>query len=70
MKRYFEKKDKLSHQGNLFYEKNRDVLLAKSTLNQQNRNHERKMYKQQVKEPYEKIEDLTQAIQMLTTANS
>ena len=28
----------------------RDVLLAKSKLNQQSRNYERKMYKQQVEE--------------------
>ena len=30
--------------------KNRDVLLAKSKLNQQNRNYEKKMYKQQMEE--------------------
>ena len=42
MKRYFENKDKLSNQRKIFYEKNRDVLLAKSKLNQQNRNYERK----------------------------
>ena len=50
MKRYFENKDKLSNQRKLYYEKNRDVLLAKSKLNQQNRNYERKMYKQQMEE--------------------
>ena len=37
MKRYYENKDKLSNQRKLYYEKNRDVLLAKSKINQQNR---------------------------------
>ena len=41
MKRYFENKDKILNQRKLYYEKNRDVLLAKSELNQQNRNYER-----------------------------
>ena len=50
MKRYYEKNDKLSNQRKLFYEKNRDKLLAKSKLNQINRNYERKFYKQQVEE--------------------
>ena len=44
MKRYYENKDKLSNQRKLYYEKIRDVLLAKSKLNQQNRNFERKIY--------------------------
>ena len=64
MKRYYEKKDKLSNQRKLYYEKIRDVLLAKSKLNQQNRNYERKLYKQQVEELNKKLEDLTQAIEM------
>ena len=46
---------------------NRDVLLAKSKLNQQNRNYERKIYKQQVQELNQKLQDLTQAIEMLKT---
>ena len=50
MKRYYDNKDKLSNQRKLSYEKNRDVLLANSKLHQQNRNYERQMYKQQVKE--------------------
>ena len=50
MKRYYENKDKLSNQRKLFYEKNRDVLHAKSKLNQHNRNYETKLYKQQVEE--------------------
>ena len=50
MKRYYENKDKISNQRKLYYEKNRDVLLAKSKSNQQNRNYERKIYKQQVEE--------------------
>ena len=43
MKPYYENKDKLSNQRKIYYEKNRDVLLAKSDLNQQNRNYERKI---------------------------
>ena len=34
MKRFYEIKDKLSNQRKLYYEKNTDVLLAKSKLNQ------------------------------------
>ena len=70
MKRYYENKDKLSNQRKLYYEKNRDVLLAKSKLNQQNRNYEKKIYKQQVQELNQKLQDLTQAIEMLKTPNS
>ena len=65
MKRYYENKDKLSNQRKLYYEKNRDVLLAESKINQQNRNCERKIYKQQVEELNKKLEDLTQSIEML-----
>ena len=43
MKRYYENKDKLTNQRKLYYEKNKDVLLTKSKLNQQNRNYERKI---------------------------
>ena len=43
------------------------MLLAKSKLNQQNRNYERKIYKQQVEELNKKLEDLKQAIEMLKT---
>ena len=50
MKRYYENKDKLSNQRKVYYEKNRDVLRAKSKLNQQNRNYERKINKQKVEE--------------------
>ena len=70
MKRYYENKDKLSNQRKLYYEKNRDVLPARSKLNQQNRNYERKLYKQQVEELNKTLEDLTQAVEMLKTANS
>ena len=70
MKRYYENKDKLSNQRKLYYEKNRDILLAKSKLSQQNGNSERKIYKQQVEELNKKLEDLTQAIEMLKTPNS
>ena len=37
-RRYYENKDKISIQHKIYYEKNRDVLLAKSKINQQNRN--------------------------------
>ena len=67
MKRYYENKDKISNQRKLYYEKNRDVLLAKSKINQQNRNFERKKYKKQVEELNKKLEDLTQAIEVLKT---
>ena len=66
MKRYYENKDKSSNQRKLYYKKNRDVLLAKSKINQQNRNYERKIYKQQV-ELDKKLEYLTQSIEMLKT---
>ena len=46
------------------------MLLAKYKLNQQNRKYERKIYKQQVEELSKKLEDLTQAIEMLRAPNS
>ena len=46
LKRHYENKDKLSNQQKLFCEKNKDLLLAKSKLNQQIRNYERKIYEQ------------------------
>ena len=70
MTRYYENKEKLSNQRKLYYEKNREVLLAKSKLNQQNRKYERKIYKQQIEDLNKKLEDLTQAIEMLKTPNS
>ena len=66
-KRDNENKDKISNQHKKYYEKNRVVLLAKSKLNQQKRNYERKIYKQQVQELNQKLQDLTQAIEMLKT---
>ena len=69
MKRYYENKDKLSNQQNLYYENNRDVLFAKSKLNQQNRKIERKIYKQQIEEPNKKLKDITQASELLKTPN-
>ena len=65
MKRYYENKDKLSIQRNFYYEKNRDVVLAKSKLNQQNRNYERIINKQQIEELNKNSEDLTKAFEML-----
>ena len=70
MRLYYENKDKLSNQRKLYYEKNRDVLLAKSKLIQQNRNYERKIHKKQIEELNEKLEDSTQAIEMLKAPNS
>ena len=61
MKRYYEIKDKLSIQRKLYYEKNRDVLLAKSKINQQNR----KSRTQQTKGLNNKTEELTQAMETL-----
>ena len=62
---------KKNHQiSELYYEKNRDVLLAKSKLNKQKRKCERKIYKQQTEKLNKKLEDLTQAIEMLKTPNS
>ena len=57
MNHYYQNKDKRSNQRKLYFEKNRDVLLAKSKLNQQNRNYERKKYKQQVEELNKKLEE-------------
>ena len=70
MKRYYENKHKLSNQRKLYYEKNTDVLLAKSKLNQQNRNYGRRIYKEQIQELNKKLEGLTQAIELLKTPNS
>ena len=70
MKRYYENKDKLSNQRKLFCEEIRDVLVAKSKLNQQNKNYERKIYKQQMEELNKKLEDLTQAMEKLKIPNS
>ena len=46
------------------------MLLAKSKRSQQNKKYEIKTYKQQIKDPNKKIEDLTQAVEMLKTPNS
>ena len=46
------------------------MLFSKSKLNQQNRNYERKIYKQQMEELNKKLEDQTQALEMLRTRNS
>ena len=68
-RRYYENK-KISNQHKKYYENNRDVLLAKSKRNQQNRNYEGKIYKQQVQELNKKTQDLTQAFEMLKSPNS
>ena len=61
LRRYYENKDKLSDQRKIYYEENRDVLLAKSKVNQQNR----KLHTQQIKDPNNKVEELTQAKETL-----
>ena len=60
-RRYFENKDKISNQHKLYYEKNRDVLLARSKIYQQNR----KSHTQQIKDLNIKIEELTQPMETL-----
>ena len=60
-KRYYENKEKISNQQKLYYEKNRDVLLARSKIYQQNR----KSHTQQIKDLNNKIEKLTQAMETL-----
>ena len=60
-KRYNENKEKISNQHKIYYEKNRDILLAKSKIYQQNR----KSQTQQIKEVNNKIEELTQAMETL-----
>ena len=65
MKRYNENKEKLSNQRKLYYEKNREMLLAKSRIYQQNRIS----YTQQIKDLNNKIEELTQTVEMLNLKN-
>ena len=60
-RRYFENKEKISNQHKLYYEKNRDVLLARSKIYQQNR----KSHTQQIKDLNNKIEELTKAMETL-----
>ena len=60
-KRYYENKDKRSNQHNLYYEKSRDALLARSKIYQQNR----KSHTQQIKDLNKKKEELTQAMETL-----
>ena len=65
MKRYHEIKDKLSNQRKLYDEKNRDMLRAKSNINQQNR----KSHTQQVKDLDKKLEELIETIETLILKN-
>ena len=60
-KRYNENKDKISNQHKIFHEKNRDVLLARSKIYQQNR----KSHTQQIQDLNNKIEELTQIMETL-----
>ena len=60
-RQYFEYKDKISNQYKFYYEENRDVLLARSKIDQQNR----KSHTQQIKDLNNKIEELTQAMETL-----
>ena len=61
MKSYRENKDKISNQYKLYYEINRDILLARSKIYQQNR----KSHTQQIKDLNNKIEELTQALETI-----
>ena len=61
MKRYHENEGKKSNQRKILFERNRNVLLAKSKTNQQNR----KSHTQQLKDLSNKVEELTQAMEML-----
>ena len=54
-------KDKISNQHKIYYEKSRDVLLARSKIYQQNR----KSHTQQIKDLNNKIEELTQTKETL-----
>ena len=65
MKRYHENKDKLSYQRKLYYEKNKDFLLARSNLYHQNRIP----YTQQIKDLNNKIEELTQTLETIILKN-
>ena len=60
-RRYYENKDKISNQYKLYYEKNRDMLLAKSKIYQQNR----KSHTQQIKDLNNQVEELTQALETI-----
>ena len=61
LKRYYQIKDKLSDQRKIHYEKNKDSLLAKSKLNQQNR----KSHTQQTKDLNNKVEEVTRTMETL-----
>ena len=60
-RRYFENKEKISNQHKLYYEKNRDVLLARSKIYQQNR----KSHTQEIKDLNNRIDKLTKAMETL-----
>ena len=59
-RRYYENKDERSNQQKLYSEKNRDVLLAKSKIDQQNR----KTHTQQIKDLNNKLIEITLAMEM------
>ena len=61
MTSYNDNKEKISNQRKLYYEKNKDILLARSKIYQQNR----KSYTQQIKDLNNRIEELTQTVEML-----
>ena len=61
MKRYRENKYELSNQQKLYYEKNRDMLLARCKINQRNR----KSHTQQIKDLNNEVEELTQTLETL-----
>ena len=60
-RRHFENKEKISNQHKLYYERNRDLLLARSKIYQQNR----KSHTQQIIDLNIKKEELTQTMETL-----
>ena len=60
-RRYYENKDKITNQQKLFYEMNRELLLFKSKIYQQNR----KSHTQQINDLNNKIEQFIQAVETL-----
>ena len=49
----------------MYFGENRDVLLTKCKLIQQNRKYDKKTYEKQIEEPNKKLQDITQAMETL-----
>ena len=65
LRRYYDNKDKYSYQRKIYFQRNSDVLIGKSKVNQQNR----KSHTQQIKDLNNKVEELTQAMEKLYLKN-